>query len=130
MRGRMLRAALAGLSLMAAGAAAQPAPPWMNSALSPDARADLVQAQMTRDEELTLVHGYLGVPFQPYFREPLTNEWRKILPGAAGYVPGIPRLGIPALAESDASLGVANGNHMRPGDTATALPSSLETAKV
>ena len=123
MRGRW--AALAGLSLMGAAAAAQP---WMNTALSTDARADLVQAQMTRDEELTLVHGYLGVAFQPYFRETLTKEWREVLPGAAGYVPGIPRLGIPALSESDASLGVANGNHMRPGDTATALPSSLLTA--
>ena len=35
--------------------------------------------------------------------------------------PGIPRLGIPPLIESDASLGVANGGHLRPGDTATAL---------
>jgi beta-glucosidase len=128
MRGRMLRAAAAGLLLSLAGANAEPVPPWMNTALSPDARADLIQSQMTRDEELTLVHGYLGVPFQPYFREPLTDEWRKVLPGGAGYVPGIPRLGIPALTESDASLGVANGNHMRPGDTATALPSSLLTA--
>jgi len=126
MRGRMCRTAAAGLFLAAAGA--QPTPPWMNAALSPDVRADLVQSQLTRNEELTLVHGYLGVAYQPSFREPLTDQWRKVLPGSAGYVPGIPRLGIPALAESDASLGVANGGHMRPGDTATALPSSLLTA--
>ncbi|HUO99101.1 MAG TPA: beta-glucosidase [Rhizomicrobium sp.] len=128
MRGEWLRPAAAGLWLTAAAAVAQPPAPWMNTALSPDARAELIQAQMTRDEELTLVHGYLGVAYQPSFREPLTDAWRKVLPGSAGYVPGIARLGIPALTESDASLGVANGGHMRAGDTATALPSSLLTA--
>ena len=48
--------------------------------------------------------------------------------GSAGYVPGVPRLGVPALQESDASLGVANGGQLRPGDQATALPSGLATA--
>jgi beta-glucosidase len=104
------------------------APPWMNTALMPDQRADLIEAQMTRDEELTLVHGYLGiyVPNRAYRMQP--EAIRGDLPNAAGYVPGIPRLGIPSLTESDASLGVANGGHMRPGDTATALPSSALTA--
>jgi beta-glucosidase len=83
--------------------------PWMNASLSPDQRADFVQAQMTQDEELVLVRGYNWFP-------------------SAGYVPGIPRLGVPELRESDASLGVANGGHMRPGDTATALPASILTA--
>jgi beta-glucosidase len=118
------------LATSAAGAAAQQTPnrPWMNPALSPDLRADLVQAQMTRDEELTLVRGYQGMPYGPGLREPSSPEIRAALPRSAGYVPGIPRLGIPALTESDASLGVANGGRMRPGDTATALPSSLLTA--
>jgi beta-glucosidase len=109
-------------------AAASLAPPWMNTALTPDQRADLIHAQMTRDEELTLVHGYLGiyVPNRTYRMQP--EAMRGDLPNSAGYVPGIPRLGIPALNESDASLGVANGGHMRPGDTATALPSSALTA--
>ncbi len=47
---------------------------------------------------------------------------------AAGYVPGVPRLHIPALYETDASLGVANPNGIRPGDVATALPASLALA--
>ena len=47
----------------------------------------------------------------------------------AGYVPGVPRLGIPALVETDASLGVANlGGSLRKGDVATALPSGLALA--
>ncbi len=129
MRGRVLHTIAIAFSL-AAGAAAQQAPnqPWMNTSLSPDARADLVQTQMTRDEELRLVRGYTGMPYGPGLREPSSPEIRAALPRSAGYVPGIPRLGVPALTESDASLGVANGGRMRPGDTATALPSSLLTA--
>lgn len=48
------------------------------------------------------------------------------LKNSAGFVPGVPRLGIPLLAESDASLGVANmGGFMRAKDEATAMPSAL-----
>ncbi|MGA7674445.1 MAG: glycoside hydrolase family 3 C-terminal domain-containing protein [Rhizomicrobium sp.] len=101
--------------------------PWSDKSLTADARADLVQAYMTRDEELTLVRGYFGVNY-PWLPKGYSEAIRKALPGSAGYVPGIPRLGIPALSESDASLGVANGRHMRPGDQAVALPSSLLTA--
>ncbi len=46
------------------------------------------------------------------------------VPMSAGYTPGIPRLGIPALLMSDASLGVTNPGY-REGDTATALPASI-----
>jgi beta-glucosidase len=126
-----MRASFAGavlFGLCSIGAYAQPNFPWMNTALPPDARADLVMAQMTREEMFTLVDGYIGTN-QPWnFHEPIPAAMKPLLPGGAGYVPGIPRLGIPALTESDASLGVANGGHMRPGDTATALPSSLLTA--
>jgi beta-glucosidase len=118
------------LAFMAASAEAQTVSPpaWMNTMLSPDARASLLQAQMTQTEQLTLVDGYIGL-YVPYrFHGPVTPELRAALPQSAGYVPGIPRLGIPPLNESDASLGVANGGHMRPGDQATALPSSLLTA--
>jgi beta-glucosidase len=101
-------------------------PAWMNSSLTPDARADLVQAQLSQDEELTLVNGYFGVYRAGARAQPAAI--RADLPVSAGYVPGIARLGIPGLRESDASLGVANLYHTRPGDTATALPSSLLTA--
>ncbi|HEY5347046.1 MAG TPA: beta-glucosidase [Rhizomicrobium sp.] len=101
-------------------------PAWMNAGLSPDARADLVLAQMNQDEELTLVHGYFGVYTPGPKAQPAAI--RADLPTSAGYVQGIARLGIPGLRESDASLGVANLFHTRAGDTATALPSSLLTA--
>src|SRR4029078_6147223 len=46
------------------------------------------------------------------------------VPMSAGYVPGVERLGVPALLMSDASLGVTNPGY-RPGDTATALPAGI-----
>ncbi|BBZ49995.1 beta-glucosidase [Mycobacterium heidelbergense] len=49
------------------------------------------------------------------------------VPMSAGYVPGVPRLGVPALLMSDAGLGVTNPGY-RPGDTATALPAGLALA--
>ena len=36
---------------------APPQGPWMDRSLSPDERADLVIAQMTLDEKISLVHG-------------------------------------------------------------------------
>ena len=86
-------------------AAAAPSP-----ALSPDERADALIAQMTLDEKLQLLHGAL-TDFNP---GPL---------GTAGYIPGIARLGIPALHFADGSVGV--GNQVGP---ATVLPSSIASA--
>ena len=43
---------------------------------------------------------------------------------SSGYTPGVPRLGVPALLMSDASLGVINPG-FRKGDTATALPAGI-----
>ncbi|MDE2264795.1 MAG: glycoside hydrolase family 3 C-terminal domain-containing protein [Alphaproteobacteria bacterium] len=99
----------------------------MNTSLTPAIRAALLQSKMTHEEEVRLVHGYVGTD-SPWLPKGYTPAIRAALPSSAGYVPGIARLGIPALLETDASLGVANGGHMRPGDQATALPSSLLTA--
>ncbi len=46
----------------------------------------------------------------------------------AGYIAGIPRLGIPALHETDGSLGVTNPFGSRGSDVATALPAGLALA--
>jgi len=121
MRGCLIVAAalLAGAAASLA-ANAQDMRPWMNPALSPDQRAVLLESQMTLAERIALVHGLFAFP-----------QNGRMPPGAlgsAGYVPAIPRLGIPALEETDASLGVANPFQVRPADRATALPSSLATA--
>ncbi len=113
----------------AAAAAAAPATgprPWLDTRLSPDTRAALAVAAMTFEEKITLLHGYLGSAWQLE-----DSTWVQPPPGAipaAGFVPGIERLGIPALHETDAGLGIANPQNVRPGDVATALPSSLALA--
>ncbi|MEI9988434.1 MAG: glycoside hydrolase family 3 C-terminal domain-containing protein [Rhizomicrobium sp.] len=100
--------------------------PWMNTALSPDARADLVIAAMTQDEKLLLVNGYFGAALPGLPMPP--GVAAADLPTVSGYIPGIARLGIPAITESDAGIGIANQLHLRKGDQATALPSGLLTA--
>src|SRR5690348_8254900 len=105
---RHLLAALAASAAMAAASPARAetpgnARPWLNPALSPDRRADLALGQMNRDEKLSLVFGYFSTDF-PSRRFTAPAEGR---PGAAGYVPGIPRLGIPPQWETDAGIGVA-----------------------
>ena len=90
---------------------------------NPDERAARVEAQMTDDERVQLLHG--GMPGFPG-KEP-TNIPADIKP-TAGYVKGVSRLGVPDLLETDASLGVVNPLGAREGDVATALPSSLSLA--
>lgn len=90
----------------------------------PDARARDIEMKMTDEERFSLLASVMGV-----------NKWLPVrdarippdVPMCAGYVPGVPRLGVPALLMSDASLGVSNPGY-RPDDTATALPAGLALA--
>jgi beta-glucosidase len=95
--------------------------PWMNPNLPPGERADLVLKQMTLDEKLSLLHGN-GMPHTKNWQMPLTYLGN----GGAGYVEGIPRLGIPPIVISDAAYGVRSGGAN--GRYATALPSNLAAA--
>jgi len=109
------------MGAFATAASAEAAKPWMNTKLSPDERARLLNAELTLDERIGLVHGPMAMPFK-------IKTIPKGAIGSAGYIAGVERLGIPALQESDASLGVTNPLGMRPGDGATALPSGLALA--
>jgi beta-glucosidase len=93
------------------------------SARDIDGRARALVRQMTLDEKIAMLHGSMPIalPGRP------NNNPADALP-SAGYIPGIARLGIPPLRETDASLGVTNPLGLRKGDTATALPSGLSLA--
>ncbi|OBH54932.1 glycoside hydrolase family 3 protein [Mycobacterium sp. E2479] len=79
---------------------------------------------MTDDERFALLVSVMGAgEMWPVRDERIPAD----APMSAGYVPGIPRLGVPALLMSDAGLGVTNPG-FRPGDTATALPAGLALA--
>lgn len=94
--------------------------PWMNSSLSPDERASLVMREMTLDEKISLLHGTGMKGLSPM--SPLAVNSN----GGAGYVVGIPRLGIPAIQMSDAAYGVrVSGEN---GRYSTALPSDIAGA--
>ena len=94
--------------------------PWMNKALPPDQRADLVLAQMTLDEKVQMVHG---------------QGWGVLRAGApipdgsnfgAGFMAGIPRLGIPNVDLADSAVGIRMAAYQ--GRYATLLPSTLGAA--
>jgi len=100
------------------GANAAPAGPWMDKNLPPDQRADLVIAKMTLDQKIQLVHGGTGGSgggggtAQP-------NRSN----GGAGWIPGIPELGIPDINMADSAVGVTRGAAR--SRYSTLLPSSL-----
>src|SRR5258707_665050 len=94
--------------------------PWMNRNLSPDERAELVLKELTLDEKIAFIHGN-GMPG---WGEPRPNAY--LGNGGAGFVLGVPRLGIPMIQTSDAAYGVRasalNGRY------STALPSNIAAA--
>ncbi len=69
--------------------------PWMNKALSPDERADMVLGQMTLDEKIQMVHG---------------TGW------------GVLRAGDPVPAKSNFAAGVHGGHRTTPAFPASILP--------
>src|SRR6187401_35082 len=91
---------------------------------TPAERAVRMLAQMTLDEKLTLLKGYFGTDF-PSARFEAPDEARA---GSAGFVPGIPRLGIPPQWQADAGIGVATQGGAPVKQARTALPSGLAVA--
>jgi len=89
---------------------------------NPDERAAAAVRKMTLDEKLQLVFGYFA------------SDWQGKKPpegvryGSAGFVPGIPRLGIPAQYLTDAGEGVATQGGAAVKRERTALPSGIATA--
>lgn len=98
----------------------KPTGPWMNTRLSPDERADLVMKQMTLDDKITLLHGTGMLGLSPMSPGSVASN------GGAGYVVGIPRLGIPGIQMSDAAYGVRSSGQN--GRYSTALPNNLASA--
>jgi len=96
--------------------------PWMNASLLPDERADMVLKEMTLDEKILLLHGQ-GMPGWP---KEVQNPQPELGNGGAGFVMGIPRLGIPFIQMSDAAYGVRSSAEN--GRYSTALPSDVGAA--
>jgi beta-glucosidase len=117
-RSALAFAVAAGLSA-SVGAATPPARPWMDRSLSPDRRAELLVAAMNDDEKFRVIRADFG----------LASDKHGVPEGAvggAGYVPALPRLGLPAINETDAGLGVNKPGI--DGKGAISLPAGLATA--
>jgi beta-glucosidase len=88
-----------------------------------DLRARETEQRMTDDERFGLIHSYMVVVFGAGGgqRDPRVPH---DVPQIAGWVQGVPRLGVPDLLLTDAGLGITNPAGGRKGDHATALPSA------
>jgi beta-glucosidase len=80
-----------------------------------DARVDKLLSHMTLQEKLTLIHG--------------TREDDKAYQGQAGYLAGVPRLGIPGLRFADGPPGVLT-RHPSQGETATMGVAATFSSKI
>ena len=96
----------------------------LEQSADPDDRAREVEKQLTDDERFGLISSLMVHVFTPEgnVRDPRVPE---DVPQIAGWVRGVPRLGVPDLLITDAALGITNPAGGRPGDTATAMPSGL-----
>ena len=113
--------AVAGISVAAAADTATPTQrPWLDPALSPDQRASALVKAMTPAEKFRLIHSDYGASMSPDRPSPEGGK------NNAAFIPAMPRLGLPAIQETDAGTGVALQHAY--GDGNTALPSGLSTA--
>lgn len=81
----------------ASGAGVAASQPWMNTSLDPDTRADMMVKEMTIDEKIQLVHGAGWGVLRPGAVVPAGDN------GGAGFVAGIPRLGLPDINLADSA---------------------------
>lgn len=105
-----LAAALAFTPALMGSANATPVRPWMNTALTPEQRADKLLKAMTFSQKVHMTHG------KKIFKGD------EAVPGI-GWIPPIPELGIPQFVQSDGPAGVRNGD-----DLATKFPSPIAYA--
>jgi beta-glucosidase len=86
-----------------------------------DVRARETEQRMTDDERFALLVSLMPKALDGKRDSRVPAD----APAGAGYVAGVPRLGVPALRMSDASLGITDALGARPGDSATAFPAGL-----
>jgi beta-glucosidase len=80
-------------------------------------RAAKTEAAMSDAERVVLTQGIMAIPFGSDLKLPEGAVY------GAGYIAGIPRLNVPALTETDASLGISYVMGLRGDGGATPLPS-------
>lgn len=110
------------IGLLVACAASAVTAGAQSSRVNAEERAADAVSKMTLDEKLQLVFSYFATDWQGQ-HPPAGVRY-----GSAGFVPGIPRLGIPPQWETDAGIGVATQGGAEQKRLRTALPSGIATA--
>lgn len=88
-----------------------------------DVQAREIEERLTDDERFSLIISVGGATrFSGGVRD---KRYPDDLPLTAGYTPGVPRLRVPALLSSDASMGVTNPGFRPDDEGATAMPASI-----
>lgn len=90
---------------------------------SPDQRALETEKQMTDEERFSLITILVG--YVPTLGIPKDHRIPDDISMSAGYTPGVPRLGIPNIQSTDASMEVTNPGYRPEDKGATAMPSSI-----
>ncbi|HVY76281.1 MAG TPA: beta-glucosidase [Puia sp.] len=81
------------------------------------------EKKMTDPERFAMITSVIGSV--PSIGMPRDKRIPEGVSMSAGYTPGVPRLGVPAIQSSDASMGITNPGY-RPDDKgATAMPASI-----
>ena len=91
-------------------------------------RAIKIEQQMNDDERFDLIYSLMVYVLNKDFSQKRESRVPLNIPQTAGWVKGVPRLGVPDLVETDAGLGITNPIGGRKGDHATALPSAQALA--
>ncbi len=110
--------------MLAAGVCAMALVTPLHAQTEADTKADAIVKQMTLDEKIGLVFGHYGTVNAKTNPAPPV----KAIPYSAGFVYGVPRLGVPDQTETDAGLGVATHRTSPDPRPRTALPSNIATA--
>lgn len=95
--------------------------PALAAAQDPDQRAAKVVSQMTPEEKIQTVFGYFSTEFKGVKRPEAGID------ATAGFIAGVPRLGVPNQYQTDSGLGVSTQPSPKPRER-TSLPSGLATA--
>ena len=96
--------------------------------LDPTQRAIITEQQMTDEERFGLIQSLMVMVLKPDFSSERDARVPDDVPQLAGWVKGVPRLGVPDLLLTDAGMGIANPGSGRKGDEATAFPSAQALA--
>nr|WP_197747744.1 glycoside hydrolase family 3 C-terminal domain-containing protein [Acinetobacter sp. Marseille-Q1620] len=83
---------------------------------------------MTDEERFGLIQSLMVMVLKPDFSSERDARIPENIPQIAGWVKGVPRLGIPDLLLTDAGMGITNPGSGRKGDQATAFPSAQALA--